>query len=238
MKGTTKGAMRDNLRDFLHRQTASHEQQRSLLRSLCPRILITAAYQFNELYELEPRRDLALEYIAGEWPAEDRALKCLTIRPFSIAGHESEPYALMREVALHLRALMVGAESSVNSDLLRHAYIDPEDVPAWFAAADAWRAAAGTPHADGMAAAAPDWSLRKPDRFPGYTRALYEHLKTAHQSGLPRPTAKDVIQAWLENVPTGVVKVMADGIDYLGANGEAKAANLDAIRKAIARMTE
>lgn len=83
----------------------------------------------------------------------------------------------------------------------------------------------------------PDWELRKPKRAYSYAYPLYLFLQEAHAAGRPRPTAREVVEAWTEKWPKEVAKVLADGFDYYDANGDTKWADLDAIRKAIGRMT-
>lgn len=66
---------------------------------------------------------------------------------------------------------------------------------------------------------------------------LYNFLKAAHLAGRTRPTAREVLEAWREKTPPEVAKVMAASFDYYDAKGDTKAADLNAIRKAIDRMT-
>lgn len=81
------------------------------------------------------------------------------------------------------------------------------------------------------------WQVTKPEAFRGYGRPLYELLTEASRAGRERPKAVDVLTAWLANRPPEVAKVLANSIEYWSANGEVKEADLDAIRKAIGRMT-
>lgn len=87
-------------------------------------------------------------------------------------------------------------------------------------------------------AKAPNWSLRKPQRMQGYAVPLYDLLRKAHAEGQPRPTARGVLERWRENVPPEIDKVLTDSLDYYDAKGNTKPASLDAIRKAIDRMTD
>lgn len=87
------------------------------------------------------------------------------------------------------------------------------------------------------ASEAQTWTVRKPERFTPYSAPLFRFLSAAHREGQPRPTARDVIEAWRVNPPSEVAKVMADSIDYYDSNGDTKAADLEALRKAIGRMT-
>ena len=84
---------------------------------------------------------------------------------------------------------------------------------------------------------APAWTVTKPQRYSGYAAPLHRFLAAAHREGKPRPTARDVLEAWRSERPAGIAKVLADGFDYFDANGDEKAADLEAIRKAIGRMT-
>ena len=103
--------------------------------------------------------------------------------------------------------------------------IEPETLRA-----DPSSAAANAPNNEG-------WNLVKPQRFQSYNKPLYDFLKAAHQAGLPRPSARDVLEAWRSNVPMEVAKVMVASFDYYDAEGNTKEADLDAIRKTIDRLT-
>ncbi len=81
-----------------------------------------------------------------------------------------------------------------------------------------------------------NWTLKKPQRFPGYTKPLYDLLKAAHITGQPRPKARDVLDKWKENPPPDVAEVTDNGLKYYDAKGNTKPADLGAIRKAIGRM--
>lgn len=84
---------------------------------------------------------------------------------------------------------------------------------------------------------APAWTVNKPQRYSGYAAPLHRFLAAAHREGKPRPTARDVLEAWRSERPAGIAKVLADGFDYFDANGDEKTADLEAIRKAMGRMT-
>lgn len=81
-----------------------------------------------------------------------------------------------------------------------------------------------------------NWTLIKPQRFPGYRKPLYDLLKAAHTAGQSCPKARDVLDKWKENPPPDVATVTDNGLKYYGANGNTKPADLEAIRKAIDRM--
>ena len=81
------------------------------------------------------------------------------------------------------------------------------------------------------------WTLKKPVKFQGYGRPLYALLKAAHIAGQACPTARDVLEAWREKTPPEVALVLAHSLDYYNVKEVTKPAGLDAIRKAIARMT-
>ena len=87
------------------------------------------------------------------------------------------------------------------------------------------------------ASTAPDWTVSKPQRYNGYTAPLHRLLAAAHRNGNPCPTARDVVEAWRNNAPAEIAKVLPDGFDYYDAKGNTKTADLEAIRKAIGRMT-
>lgn len=85
---------------------------------------------------------------------------------------------------------------------------------------------------------APAWSLKRPKRFQGYGKPLYDFLKYAHIAVQPRPNARDLLDAWKTNQPSDVAEVSDNGLKYYDAKGNTKPADLDAIRKAIGRMTQ
>lgn len=83
----------------------------------------------------------------------------------------------------------------------------------------------------------PVWTVNKPQRYYGYTEPLYRLLAAAHRDGKLCPTAREVVEAWRNNQPIEIAKVLPDGFDYYDAKGDTKTADLEAIRKAIGRMT-
>ena len=87
-------------------------------------------------------------------------------------------------------------------------------------------------------ATAPAWSLKKPIRFQGYGKPLYDFLKAAHAAGKPCPKGRDLLDAWKTKRPLDVVEVTDNGLKYYDAKGSTKPADLEAIRKAIGRMTQ
>ncbi len=94
--------------------------------------------------------------------------------------------------------------------------------------------------ADGPAllTTAPAWSLKRPKRFQGYGKPLYDLLRSVHAAGQPKPSARDVLDTWKNKPPTDVVEVTDNGLKYYDARGNTKPADLEAIRKAIGRMTK
>lgn len=90
--------------------------------------------------------------------------------------------------------------------------------------------------ADG-ASNAPKWTVKKPLRYTGYAAPLHRFLAAAHRDGKQRPTARDVVDAWRIETPVEIAKLLPDGFDYYDAKGNTKTADLEAIRKAIGRMT-
>lgn len=84
--------------------------------------------------------------------------------------------------------------------------------------------------------ALPAWSIKKPQRFQGYGKPLYDFLKAAHTAGKTRPNARDLLDSWKSNHPLDVVEVTDNGLKYLDAKGNTKPADLEAIRKAISRI--
>lgn len=81
------------------------------------------------------------------------------------------------------------------------------------------------------------WAMVRPKRYPGYRKPLYDLMKAALIAGQPCPNARDVLDAWKLNPPLEVFEVTNDGLKYYDANGNAKSADLAAIRRAIERMT-
>ena len=77
------------------------------------------------------------------------------------------------------------------------------------------------------------WSLKRVIRFPGYRKPLLDFLKIAHGADKPCPTARDVLDAWAEKKPLGVVRVMSDSIEYTDAIGNPQTADLKAIQQSI-----
>ena len=137
-------------------------------------------------------------------------------------------------------------------------YITAQDFSAWLAAqgeapgplALLWFKAQGvgstpmptTPEpqavpATNSASNSTTWEVTKPQRFNSYGAPLHRLLLDMQRDGKPRPTARDVVEAWRIEKPAEIEKVLQDGFDYYDAKGNTKPANLEAIRKAIARMT-
>lgn len=81
------------------------------------------------------------------------------------------------------------------------------------------------------------WKVAKPQRYGGYRGPLHHFLKVAHSEGRPIPTAREVVDAWRTQPPSEIAKVLDEGIDYYDCKGGTKPASLEAIRKAIKRMT-
>lgn len=81
------------------------------------------------------------------------------------------------------------------------------------------------------------WAVTTPQRYHGYSSPLHRLLTAAHRQGKPRPSARDALEEWRANTPAEIAKVQTDGIDYYDSQGNTKYASLEAIRKAIDRMT-
>ena len=106
-------------------------------------------------------------------------------------------------------------------------YCAPEDAP---------QAATPAPLTD-RPSNSPAWTVNKPQRYSGYAAPLHRLLAAAHRDGNPCPIARDVVETWRHNAPAEIAKVLPDGFDYYDAKGDTKTADLEAIRKAIGRMT-
>lgn len=87
------------------------------------------------------------------------------------------------------------------------------------------------------ASVAAQWSVVQPKRFHSYGKPLYDFLKTAQAAGLPKPSAREVLDKWKETKPHDVSEVTDNGLKYYDVRGNTKPADLDAIRKSIGRMT-
>ncbi len=81
------------------------------------------------------------------------------------------------------------------------------------------------------------WIVIKPQRDREYSMPLYRLLLVAHREGKPRPTARQVVDAWRMDMPPEIAKMLPDGFDYYDAKGNTKTAELEGIRKRIGRMT-
>lgn len=86
-------------------------------------------------------------------------------------------------------------------------------------------------------ARSPIWAVIKPQRFPGYRAPLYRFLSDAHRAGKSCPKAREVLDAWRESKPPEIEQVLSDGVNYYDSEGNVKAADLNAIRQAIKRLT-
>lgn len=84
---------------------------------------------------------------------------------------------------------------------------------------------------------APAWTVTKPQRNKAYSLPLYRFLTAAQLEGKQLPTARDVVEAWRTDMPAEIAKVLPEGFDYYGADGDTKTADLNALGKAIRRMT-
>ena len=80
------------------------------------------------------------------------------------------------------------------------------------------------------------WTVKKPKKWQGYIKPLFDYLTDQSQQGHGKPTARDFLDAMKKSQPADIVEVMNDGLKYQTGK-ETKVADLDAIRKAIARMT-
>jgi hypothetical protein len=82
------------------------------------------------------------------------------------------------------------------------------------------------------------WTLKKPNRFQGYGKPLYDLLRAAHSSGLPAPTAHEVIEAFNRKRPPEIVEATSEGLKYYDGEGGLKFADRGAIKKSIRRLIE
>jgi hypothetical protein len=81
------------------------------------------------------------------------------------------------------------------------------------------------------------WTVNKPQRYAPYTAPLHALLTSAHREGKPRPTPRNVVDAWRINKPLEITQVLTDGFNYCNTKGDGQTADLAAIREAIKRMT-
>ena len=96
---------------------------------------------------------------------------------------------------------------------------------------------ASTASSVGIDTVANGWILIKPKRLQGYGTQLYSLLKMAKASNEQCPKATDILEIWRTNVPVGFHSVDATEVIYYDTKGNTKTANLEAIRKAVKRMT-
>lgn len=82
------------------------------------------------------------------------------------------------------------------------------------------------------------WTLKKPDRYQGYRKPLYDVLKEAHDNGRLCPTARDVLDAFKKWKPPEIVEVTYDGLKYYDGEGNSKAIGLKAVAQAINRLAQ
>ncbi|TQN07553.1 hypothetical protein BDD18_0685 [Acidovorax temperans] len=164
--------------------------------------------------------------------AELKSLKPTTITERAIAKQELE------KLESRLTALLnPDAEPSTTESLEPAVPAQQQPEPAAVEASPVQpQAAPPAPVVADSASTAPDWTVRKPQRYNGYAAPLHRLLAAAHRDGNPCPTARDVVEAWRNNAPAEIAKVLPDGFDYYDAKGNTKTADLEAIRKAIGRM--
>lgn len=81
------------------------------------------------------------------------------------------------------------------------------------------------------------WSLKEPRRYQGYGRPLYRTLKAAYDSGSPKPGAQDVLDMWRQHRHDDIAEVLEGEFKYLDSKHNIQTADLDALKKAIDRMT-
>lgn len=140
-------ADRESLREFIHREAGPDQaNQLDLLRHLAPSILIADGYDFNELRELFAPYGLCCEHVSSAWTGDhcDDSLRCIAVRPYKPGGYDSHPYEFVQRLAGHLRDLLVRAETTPDfGNIIRHAYIEPENADLWTKAAERWRLTQG-----------------------------------------------------------------------------------------------
>lgn len=155
-----------------------------------------------------------------------------TLVPFDTARISPADYAnrlVLTPNDLHRLASECDLRVEVD-DVLKAAHpTQPEPAPAQNAATPAWVV--------DSASDATAWAVTKPQRYRGYAAPLHRLLAAAHHDGKRRPTARDVVEAWRIKQPPEIAQVLPDGFDYYDGKGNIKPADLDAIRKAIGRMT-
>jgi len=82
------------------------------------------------------------------------------------------------------------------------------------------------------------WMLKRPRRFPGYRKALFDVLRAALVADRSCPSAREVLDEWQLKRPFGVARTTPDTIDYCDAKGNEHTANLKAIQQAINNLTD
>jgi hypothetical protein len=85
---------------------------------------------------------------------------------------------------------------------------------------------------------AAQWRLLKPQRQDALRQALYRLLMNADRNQHP-PTARDALTLWESSRPPEILKIHADGVDYVSDNSDgAKSANLRQINERIQKLVE
>jgi len=93
------------------------------------------------------------------------------------------------------------------------------------------------PASEPIGAGNASWTLKQPQRDDGLATPIHRVLKAAHVAMAPRPTAREVLEAFRTTKPTEIVRVLADGCDFFDNKGGEASANLEGIRKRIGEMT-
>lgn len=193
----------------------------------------------------------AAQLIVGEFDYEEQARAYELVRQYDDADGKANDYegvfehGITREEACVRRARAAASVADLKAQTREAQATVADKWKAWRKAMvqqllqpqrDAGSITKAAPTAD-SASNAPAWTVNKPQRYSGYTAPLHSLIAAAHRKGEPRPSARAVVEAWRTNPPAEIAKVLADSIDYYDSQGDTKPANLEAIRKAIGRMT-
>lgn len=161
----------------------------------------------------------------------------------------------LRSAVERFELCAIGADWSAHdprwpdSWLLAPGGIRPEELIAWCAdkaishaglAANDWMPNAASDCKAELVIETPAWEPTRPERDRGYGEALYRTLLSICATGATAPPGpREILAAWDIKRPPGILRVLANGFEYLATgSGEEKFANVEALGKAIARMTK
>lgn len=81
------------------------------------------------------------------------------------------------------------------------------------------------------------WQLNKPQRMDTLLALIYKEMKRAKDAGESKPKARDVMDAIASSGNADYVGMVGGELKYYDSNGDVQAADAEAIRKRIDRLT-